>query len=145
MTDLRTCSGCKSEILLEYFGMNRKGLPYKTCENCRKKSRKYNKTHKPKGNLYCPVQVRMKRTCQHCKRPYEFDVECETIENHGKILNELSPNRKIPKKLYYFWASYKYDDTFRNNYRKAREKEKEKENIELGEIDELDELIKLFL
>ena len=38
MANLRKCSRCKSEIDISYFGMNRKKEPYKTCENCRKKS-----------------------------------------------------------------------------------------------------------
>ena len=32
---LQTCSRCKSEIDISYFGMDRKKEPYKTCDNCR--------------------------------------------------------------------------------------------------------------
>ena len=44
MAELRKCSRCRSEIELKYFGINRKGEPYKTCDNCRNKN---NKTNKP--------------------------------------------------------------------------------------------------
>ena len=33
--ELRTCSRCKSTILLKYFEINRKGELYKLCNNCR--------------------------------------------------------------------------------------------------------------
>ena len=33
--ELRTCSRCKSTILLKYFEINRKGQLYKLCNNCR--------------------------------------------------------------------------------------------------------------
>ena len=33
--NLRTCSRCKSQIDISYFGMSRKKEPYKTCDNCR--------------------------------------------------------------------------------------------------------------
>ena len=45
MTELRKCSRCKSEIDISYFGMNRKKEPYKTCDNCRNKSKKKVKQH----------------------------------------------------------------------------------------------------
>ena len=38
MENLRTCSRCKSEVDLSYFGMSRKKEPYKTCDNCRYKN-----------------------------------------------------------------------------------------------------------
>ena len=37
MANLKTCSRCKSEIDISYFGINRKKEPYKTCVNCRSK------------------------------------------------------------------------------------------------------------
>ena len=40
MTELRTCSRCKSTSDISYFGMNRKKEPYKTCDNCRNKQLK---------------------------------------------------------------------------------------------------------
>jgi hypothetical protein len=39
MTELKKCSRCRSEIELRYFGTNRKGEPYKTCDNCRNKKK----------------------------------------------------------------------------------------------------------
>ena len=35
MTELRKCSRCRSVIEITYFGINRKGEPYKTCDICR--------------------------------------------------------------------------------------------------------------
>ena len=40
MTELRKCSRCRSEILLKYFAINRKGEHNKTCETCLNKIRK---------------------------------------------------------------------------------------------------------
>ena len=34
MTELRKCSRCRSEILLKYVAINRKGGHSKTCETC---------------------------------------------------------------------------------------------------------------
>jgi hypothetical protein len=39
MTEVKKCSRCRSEIELKYFGINRKGEPYKTCDNCRNKKK----------------------------------------------------------------------------------------------------------
>ena len=35
--ETKKCSDCKSTVLLSYFGANRKGESYKTCDNCRTK------------------------------------------------------------------------------------------------------------
>ena len=40
MTELRKCARCRSEILLKYFAINRKGERNKTCETCLSKIRK---------------------------------------------------------------------------------------------------------
>ena len=40
MANLRKCTRCKSTIDISYFGINRKKEPYKTCDNCRNKSKK---------------------------------------------------------------------------------------------------------
>ena len=40
MAELRKCSRCRSEILLTYFAINRKGEHNKTCETCLNKTRK---------------------------------------------------------------------------------------------------------
>ena len=37
--ELKECSRCHSEIETKYFGTNRKGIPFKTCDNCRKPKR----------------------------------------------------------------------------------------------------------
>ena len=39
MTELRKCSRCRSEIKITYFGINRKGEPYTTCDTCRNKKK----------------------------------------------------------------------------------------------------------
>lgn len=35
ISNLRQCSRCHSNILLEFFERNRQGELYKTCNNCR--------------------------------------------------------------------------------------------------------------
>jgi hypothetical protein len=35
MNQLKKCSRCRSEILIKFFSMNRKGAYFKTCDNCR--------------------------------------------------------------------------------------------------------------
>ena len=42
MANLMKCSRCKSEIDISYFGMNRTKEPYKTCGNCRNKTKQTN-------------------------------------------------------------------------------------------------------
>ena len=37
MANLQKCSKCKSDQELKYFSINKKGQPYKTCDNCRNK------------------------------------------------------------------------------------------------------------
>ena len=44
MTELKTCSRCRSELELKYFAINRKGEHNKTCETCLNKSRAYQQT-----------------------------------------------------------------------------------------------------
>jgi len=49
MTELRKCSRCRSKILLEsYFGKNRKGEYYKTCNGCREKNKEKRKDYNKK-------------------------------------------------------------------------------------------------
>ena len=43
--EFKQCSRCHSIILLKYVGANRKGEPFKTCENCRNHDKKYKDTH----------------------------------------------------------------------------------------------------
>ena len=43
MANLQTCSRCKSETDVSFFGLNRKKQPYKTCDNCRSNSMKTSK------------------------------------------------------------------------------------------------------
>ena len=56
---LRKCSCCSSEILLEYFSINRKGEYFKTCNKCRKKAREKRKLYR------CPHN-RQKSECKEC-------------------------------------------------------------------------------
>ena len=39
MSELKKCSRCRSEILLTYFAINRKGEYNKTCETCLNKTK----------------------------------------------------------------------------------------------------------
>ena len=39
MAELRKCSRRRSEIKITYFGISRKGEPYKTCDSCRNKKK----------------------------------------------------------------------------------------------------------
>lgn len=50
MTELKKCSRCRSEIELKYFGINRKGEPYKTCDNCRNKKKNVKVTQEENDN-----------------------------------------------------------------------------------------------
>ena len=40
MENLMKCSRCKSNIDVDYFGLNRTNKPYKTCDNCRNTKKK---------------------------------------------------------------------------------------------------------
>ena len=40
MENLMTCSRCKHNVDVYYFGLNRKKKPYKTCDNCRNQKNK---------------------------------------------------------------------------------------------------------
>ena len=39
--ELKQCSRCHSNILLEHFEQNRQGVLYKTCNNCRRFNKEY--------------------------------------------------------------------------------------------------------
>ena len=71
MTELRKCSRCRSEIELTYFGINRKGEPYKTCDNCRNKN---NKTNKP-TNKYKQVEEHYKFKVQDISKIRETNKD----------------------------------------------------------------------
>ncbi len=42
MSNLQTCSRCKSTLDISYFGLNRKKQPHKTCDNCRNQKKEEN-------------------------------------------------------------------------------------------------------
>lgn len=52
MDTLKRCSSCKSTILKKYFGVNRKGLSYKTCSTCRAGRKQHYLDNKEKNQQY---------------------------------------------------------------------------------------------
>ncbi len=50
--ELKQCTRCHSTILLQYFDTNRKGELFKTCNNCRNRSKKYHDDNSDKKNEY---------------------------------------------------------------------------------------------
>ncbi len=69
--ELRTCSRCKSTILLKYFEINRKGELYKLCNNCR--NNKPIKEVKP----YVKPEVIVKGCSETNSKTYDiFNIKC---------------------------------------------------------------------
>ena len=64
MAELKKCSRCRSEIELNYFGINRKGEHNKTCETCLNKARAYQQ--KPEVQAYYKKHKAIKVVCDNC-------------------------------------------------------------------------------
>jgi len=107
--DLIKCSNCHSTCSIEYFGLNRKNEPYKTCEKCRLRDREKAKRNVCEhgnrkdrcvdcgGKGVCEHKKRM-RDCKICS-PQSF---CEhdrkksrCVECHGCGICEHNKRRSI--------------------------------------------------
>ena len=80
MAELKKCSRCRSEIELKYFGINRKGEPYKTCETCRNKSAEYLREYRPKWNCEIKCDHCGDRTTKSCKSIHKKKFWCQTSQ-----------------------------------------------------------------
>ena len=74
MTELRKCSRCRSVIELKYFGINRKGEPFKTCETCRNKRAEYVTA----WNCEIKCDHCGDRTTKSCKSIHKKKFWCQT-------------------------------------------------------------------
>ena len=113
MSELRKCSRCRSEIELKYFGINRKGEPYKTCDNCRNKNTDYYREYRPKWNCEIICEHCGDRTTKTCKSIHKKKFWCQTSQmnprpgfeewlseqDHDKLLSEYKQLLKDDKKL----------------------------------------------
>ena len=94
MTELRKCSRCKSEIDISYFGMNRKKEPYKTCDNCRNKTKQMQSHNRNRFMVHQEIEswfssdneqddTRTQCYKQSCKEYYHYarkmDLELEDV------------------------------------------------------------------
>ena len=94
MTELRKCSRCKSEIDISYFGMNRKNKPYKTCDNCRNKTKQTQSCNRNRFMVHQEIEswyssdneqddTRTQCYKQSCKEYYHYarkmDLELEDV------------------------------------------------------------------
>ncbi len=50
--EVKKCTRCNSTVLLQYFDTNRKGELFKTCNNCRNRSKKHYADNSDKLNEY---------------------------------------------------------------------------------------------
>ena len=76
MTELRKCSRCRSEIKITYFGINRKGEPYKTCDKCRNSAAEY------RASWDCEMKCDHcgERTTKNCKSIHKRRFWCQTSQ-----------------------------------------------------------------
>ena len=103
---LQTCSRCKSEIDISYFGMNRKKEPYKTCDNCRNK---INKTSNPTPPLSDSENT--STTAETTSITNDKYIIVMDVETTGLIKKRgLTPNSKnlnmFPNIVQFSWGLY---------------------------------------
>ena len=81
MTELKKCPRCKSEIEVKFFGNNRKGEPYNTCNNCRsnncrRKTKRVSKLPSSSDEEYNMTMFnRPKSKHEQLKQHYKFQVQ----------------------------------------------------------------------
>jgi len=85
--ELRTCSGCKSEILVSYFDTNRRGDLLKTCRDCR--SRFKCRDCEFKTNRKNNLQIHIKQVHLKIK-----DYECPDCDLKFAVKNNLNNHIK---------------------------------------------------
>ena len=57
MSNLCKCTRCKSTIDISYFGMNRKKEPYKTCDNCRNKTKQTKSCNRNRNRFMVHLEI----------------------------------------------------------------------------------------
>lgn len=91
MANLQKCSKCKSEQELKYFSINKKGQPYKTCDNCRNK-----RLHSSSDKTIIADAVRaIKKATETLECIIKEDADASDIENKSTTAESSStPDEK---------------------------------------------------
>ena len=91
MANLQKCSKCKSEQELKYFSINKKGQPYKTCDNCRNK-----RLHSSSDKTIIADAVRaIKKATETLESIMKEDADASDIENKSTTAESSStPDEK---------------------------------------------------
>ena len=94
--ELRTCSRCKSTILLKFFERNRKGELFKLCNNCRQRGRVDTATSREKH--YNDIKV-----CEKCGVEVKYNKALGTHQRTWACAKALLPE-KATEVDFYKWA-----------------------------------------
>jgi hypothetical protein len=78
--EIKVCSKCKSSMLLSYFGKNKKGELYKTCNSCRDRGKKWREENKE----WC-------KNYQEQNKEHRYKITKEWSEKHK---DEIKENKK---------------------------------------------------
>ena len=105
MTELRKCSRCKSEIELNYFGINRKGEPYKTCDNCRNKHKYVKVTQEENDN----TSTTAPDTVEDEKYIFVMDVETNGFIKSRNAQPQATNLSLFPRIVQLSWGIYTED------------------------------------
>ena len=84
MTELRKCSRCRSEIKIIYFGINRKGEPYKTCDTCRHKKKQIKiKQENCKDKAFLEYYIKLHIFNFGNKQDIDIQIDSIVVLNHN--------------------------------------------------------------
>jgi len=84
MAELRKCSRCRSEIKITFFGINRKGEPYKTCDTCRNKKKQVKvKQEIRKDKTFLDYYITLPIFKFENKQDIDIVVESIVVLNHN--------------------------------------------------------------
>lgn len=101
MSNLKTCSRCKSTIHESYFSMNRKKELYKTCDKCRNHKNKNNKNNEITQQHYEKVDKDMRELYEKefkinsFNKDYSIFSRDEQIERYANMLAFWEKNMPI--------------------------------------------------
>ena len=90
--ELRTCSRCKSTILLTFFERNRKGELFKLCNNCRQRKAEWRDNH------HEDIKV-----CEKCGAEVKYNKALGTHQRTWACAKALLPE-KATEGDFYKWV-----------------------------------------
>lgn len=108
MANLKTCSRCKSNIDISFFGLSRKKEPYKTCDNCRNKKKEV-KQETPESPRSCVSTDTIANLPEPEKYIIVVDVETNGLIRDRNIQPSKSNLVLFPHIVQFSWGLYTMD------------------------------------